>query len=460
MAATLFPQPLVQFLDDNGDPLSGGKVYFYEPGTSTPKDTYTDQAAGTANANPVILNSRGEAAIWLNGFYKVNLTASDDTQVTGYPVDNQSSGSASTSTTQTEWTSPGDTPTYISSTSFSVPGDQSTVYQVGRRIKCTVGASTYYGVITVVAYTTLTTVTISLDSGSLTSSLTVVDVGILTVTNPSVPESVRSVASATASGHATNAGQIQGGLMVFDDDTGAADAYVGTLAPAITAYGEDMEVCIKIVNANTVVAPTLNLNALGAKTIKRINGAALLVGDLPADHYAVLRYDGTDFILMNPALHTHLDANNGGVILQVVNKTDGAVNTGTGTIATADGVPQNTDGDQYMELAITPKSTTNKLKIDIVCNVAATINDKVSVALFQDSTASALEAVTQRPQNSNEILSFAFTHYMAAGTTSETTFKVRAGAQSAGTTTFNGESGARIFGGVMASSITITETPA
>ena len=311
---SLFPPPKVMFSDSSGVPLSGGKVYFYEPGTSDLKDTYTDQAGGTANANPVILDSRGEAAIWLNGFYKVNVTESDDTQVTGYPIDNVSSGSAATSTTQTEWTSPGDTPTYISATQFSVLNDQSTVYQVYRRIKCTVGASVYYGVITAVAYTTLTTVTVSLDSGSLTSGLSIVDVGILTVTNPSIPEDVRKVASATALGHATNAGQVQGGLLTFDDDTGAADVYVGTLAPAITAYGEDMEVCIKIVNANATTTPTLNLNALGAKTIKRLNGVALLAGDLPVAHYAILRYDGTDFILLNPALHTHLDASQGGLL--------------------------------------------------------------------------------------------------------------------------------------------------
>ena len=51
-----------------------------------------------------------------------------------------------------------------------------------------------------------------------------------------------------------------------------------------------------------------------------------------------------------------------------------------------------------------------------------------------------------------------FTHYMTAGTTSATTFKVRAGADGAGTTTTNGGAGmGRFFGGVMASSITITE---
>jgi hypothetical protein len=46
---------------------------------------------------------------------------------------------------------------------------------------------------------------------------------------------------------------------------------------------------------------------------------------------------------------------------------------------------------------------------------------------------------------------------MTTGTTLETTFKVRAGNSEAGTTTFNGVSGARLYGGVIVSSITITE---
>lgn len=70
--------PYCQFFDSNGDPLSGGKVYSYEAGTSTPKDTYTDSSATTPNANPVILDSAGRAAIWLNGAYKITVTDSND----------------------------------------------------------------------------------------------------------------------------------------------------------------------------------------------------------------------------------------------------------------------------------------------------------------------------------------------------------------------------------------------
>ena len=41
--------PVIQFFDDNGDPLSGGKVETYISGTSTPKATYSDEALTTPN---------------------------------------------------------------------------------------------------------------------------------------------------------------------------------------------------------------------------------------------------------------------------------------------------------------------------------------------------------------------------------------------------------------------------
>jgi hypothetical protein len=84
----------------------------------------------------------------------------------------------------------------------------------------------------------------------------------------------------------------------------------------------------------------------------------------------------------------------------------------------------------------------------------------MTAALFQDSTASALAATTAYALTAVGAVLLTFTHYMTAGTTSATTFRVRAGGSNAGTTTFNGSSGARLLGGVMASSITITEVKA
>lgn len=78
--AILFPAPQ-QYFDNNGDPLAGGKVYFYEAGTTTPKNTYTDQGGATPNANPVILDSAGRASIWGTGSYKEVVKTSADVTI-------------------------------------------------------------------------------------------------------------------------------------------------------------------------------------------------------------------------------------------------------------------------------------------------------------------------------------------------------------------------------------------
>jgi hypothetical protein len=79
--------PKLQFLDANGAPLVGGKLYTYAAGTTTPQVSYTDFSGGTANANPVILDSRGEASVWLGtALYKMALY--DSTNVLIWTVDN------------------------------------------------------------------------------------------------------------------------------------------------------------------------------------------------------------------------------------------------------------------------------------------------------------------------------------------------------------------------------------
>jgi len=62
----LSPLPIQQFKDSNGNPLAGGLLYTYAAGTSTPQSTFTDVTGATPNTNPIVLNSRGEAQIWLS----------------------------------------------------------------------------------------------------------------------------------------------------------------------------------------------------------------------------------------------------------------------------------------------------------------------------------------------------------------------------------------------------------
>jgi hypothetical protein len=142
---------------------------------------------------------------------------------------------------------------------------------------------------------------------------------------------------------------------------------------------------------------------------------------------------------------------------RVYNQT-GAVATGTGTIPFDNTIPQITEGTEFMTQAITPKSATNILEIDVrfFGGLTGSAND-FTVALFQDSISNALAVNCFYDSDSGARFTTGVKHSMVAGTTSSTTFRVRAGGSSAGTLTFNGSGGARLYGGVAASSITITE---
>lgn len=146
----------------------------------------------------------------------------------------------------------------------------------------------------------------------------------------------------------------------------------------------------------------------------------------------------------------------GGTVQAVYTQT-GAVATGTTTIPGDDTIPQNTEGTEFMTQAITPTNASNKLRITVTAFLASSAAGHMTVALFQDSTANALASGTVYIETTNALRMVTFTHEMVAGTTSATTFKVRAGNNNAATNTFNGTSGARLFGGVMASSIRVEE---
>lgn len=79
-----------RFFDAQGVPLAFGKVWTYNAGTNVPRPTFADADEVTTNPNPVILDANGEATIYWNGSYKVNLTTSADVQVPGWPEDNVS----------------------------------------------------------------------------------------------------------------------------------------------------------------------------------------------------------------------------------------------------------------------------------------------------------------------------------------------------------------------------------
>ena len=163
-----------------------------------------------------------------------------------------------------------------------------------------------------------------------------------------------------------------------------------------------------------------------------------------------------------------------GAVVQVVaastvtysSLTSGGAGTGdfagatSGSIPVDNTIPQSTEGAQLFTAAITPKSATNILEFEIIIPCYNASNPALIVAaLFQDATANALAAQVMNLGDSIDQNAIVLTHRMVAGTTSSTTFKVRLGT-SAGTVYVNGNSSARLFGGIMAARLTIKEITA
>lgn len=189
-----------QTLKSTGVPASGHKINTYTAGSSAALATYTDSAGGTPQANPIILNSNGlpDNEIWLQSGLAYKFVWTDENNVVIDTFDNIS-GINDTTTSTSQWTSSGVTPTYVSTTSFTLPGDQTTEFHVGRRVQCTVTAGTVYGIIKTTAYAALTTVALSMEgTNALDIGLSTVNLSVLRADHSALPAiATATIASAT-----------------------------------------------------------------------------------------------------------------------------------------------------------------------------------------------------------------------------------------------------------------------
>ena len=85
--ALLSPAPKLQFFGTDGLPLVGGKLYTYAAGTTTPIATYTDNTQASLNTNPVILDSNGQANVWLSETVTYKYVLKTAAEVTLFTVD-------------------------------------------------------------------------------------------------------------------------------------------------------------------------------------------------------------------------------------------------------------------------------------------------------------------------------------------------------------------------------------
>lgn len=316
--SALGPKP--QIVDSAGEPYVGGRLFFYVAGSvGTKQDTYTDSTGVTANTNPVVLNSLGEPSTqiwWTSGLaYKVVLAppgADDPPSSPVWTIDNLR-GINDTSVGNSQWVDSGIAPTYVSATQFTMAGDQTGEFQVGRRCKFTVTAGTVYGTITVSAYTVLTTVTVVLDSGALDSGLSAVQYGILTPQNFSAPvyQSVGDIVTVSSAGTLGRIAVGATGFVLSSNGTSPVWASVAPrsyLAGCGLANGTDATndiniaagVCRDSTNAVTITVAAMAGKQLDAGWAPGANAgmrnSAAAITDTTYHIYAVSKADGTQDI--------------------------------------------------------------------------------------------------------------------------------------------------------------------
>jgi len=187
MAVKLSPILNDQQFNSNGTLLSGGKIETFLAGSSTPAATFTTDAGDVAQSSPIVLNTRGEVPnpIYLTTGVKYKLALKDSNNNVLRTYDNIEGVNDSSSGID-QWVNTSVAPTFINSTQFTLDGDQTSNFQVNRRFKALITAGTVYGFISTSVFTTLTTITVVLDTGILDSGLSSVQLGLITPNNSSL----------------------------------------------------------------------------------------------------------------------------------------------------------------------------------------------------------------------------------------------------------------------------------
>ena len=188
--------------DNNGRFAKGWRIFTWLAGSQTKRETSTDPIGEGSHTNPIELNSRGEtpSPIFLQEgvAYRLALCppgtedppdviVRDFYEVRG--VGDAIEGGVF------EWQESGITPVFVTASQFTLAGDQTSEFHVGRRLKFQTSAGTVYGEVSASVFTTVTVVDVQMSLGVLDSGLTLVSFGINSAVNSSDPLDSRAILS-------------------------------------------------------------------------------------------------------------------------------------------------------------------------------------------------------------------------------------------------------------------------
>tara|TARA_R110000796_G_scaffold203024_8_gene319366 strand:- start:1987 stop:3657 length:1671 start_codon:yes stop_codon:yes gene_type:complete len=185
-----------QWLDASGDPYSGGKLYLDDAGTSTNRTSYKDNAGSVAHTNPIVLDSSGRIPSGNNAWVvagDVKVILHDSADVLIFTQDDYVAQGDNSAVGDGEWVASDLVPTRTANAIFTLPGNNTALFHVGRRLKL-VDSTTVYATITVSSYISLTTLTVVVDGGTaLTAALASLSYSLLSADNTSDPGRPRNL---------------------------------------------------------------------------------------------------------------------------------------------------------------------------------------------------------------------------------------------------------------------------
>lgn len=173
----------------------------------------------------------------------------------------------------------------------------------------------------------------------------------------------------------------QNGEQIYAVDAGTNDDYVIALSPPLSAYVDGMVINFKANTANTAATgkPTLNVNGLGAKAIKKLNDVAPATDDIEAGQIVSVVFNASSdtFQMQSQIANVSGGGGGGGGVVQTVQTiyTTSASTTSTTYVATP------------IQVTITPTDSTHKVRVSFL-GISGHVNsglDAVSIALYRDA---------------------------------------------------------------------------
>ncbi len=279
-----FSNPVSQYSDINGVPLPGSTLDFFEPGTTTRKDTFSDSGLTTANANPVVTDSDGRIPdIFLDGTYKVVLkNAAGSTIWTRDPVGDTTEGQFEAWLNDNTYAIPdlvkgSDNRFYRSITNANQGNDPTTSAANWEEIEF----ERIYNANVTYALGDRSIGSDGMEYFSLIAS---------NLNNDPVTDATSTNWRAADQLRAANA-------------AGTVDAITATFIPAVGALKNELMLRVRASGANATTTPTFAPNGLTAKTIVKTGNQALGVGDIKAaGHELLLVFNSSNdnWELLNP----------------------------------------------------------------------------------------------------------------------------------------------------------------